>query len=161
MRGLLITLATGCGPGERHRFSRSAQAPNLALTGSDAYHHKGCDLRLSQPDGGIGCMEAADVTGALQAAALTKCRRQTLRPDNASSREAQAAIDLGPELTGSNPIRTVASRSRPSVGSCWSRALTVPSFTLSPQAMAPDLGDVSLPEAALEPARQRLAELKP
>ncbi|MEB3265221.1 MAG: hypothetical protein VKN13_01250 [Cyanobacteriota bacterium] len=133
------------------------------MTGSDAYHHKGCDLRLSQPDGGIGCMEAADVTGALQAAALTNAGGQTLRPDNASSREALAAIDLGPELTGSNPIRTVASRSRPSVGSCWSRALTVPSFTLSPQAqaMAPDLGDVSLPEAALEPARQRLAELKP
>ena len=128
--------------------------------------------QLSQLDGGISYVEAAYVKTPLQAAALTNAGGQSLRPDNASSSQALAAIDLGPELTGSNPNPAVG---YPIVTFSWillyksgNGAQLDPlrqafSHTLSPeaQAMAPQLGYVSLPAPVLDRARKRLDSLKP
>ena len=141
-------------------------------TGVGAKGNEGVAAQLSQLDGGIGYVEAAFVKGNLQAAALTNASGQTVRPSNATSKEALETIDLGPDLTGRdpNPIRGY-----PIVTFSWillyqsgNTAQLEPlqkvfSYTLSTpaQAMAPDLGYVSLPEAVLQAARQRLAGLKP
>ncbi|MEB3350035.1 MAG: phosphate ABC transporter substrate-binding protein PstS [Cyanobacteriota bacterium] len=141
-------------------------------TGVGAKGNEGVAAQLSQLDGGIGYVEAAFVKGNLQAAALTNASGQTVRPSNATSKEALETIDLGPDLTGRDPNPT---RGYPIVTFSWillyqsgNTAQLEPlqkvfSYTLSTpaQAMAPDLGYVSMPEAVLQAARQRLAGLKP
>lgn len=141
-------------------------------TGVGAKGNEGVAAQLSQLDGGISYVEAAYVKTPLQAAALTNAGGQSLRPDNASSSQALAAIDLGPELTGSNPNPAVG---YPIVTFSWillyksgNGAQLDPlrqafSHTLSPeaQAMAPQLGYVSLPAPVLDRARKRLDSLKP
>jgi phosphate transport system substrate-binding protein len=54
-------------------------------------------------DGGIGYVETAYVREPLQAAALTNASGQVLKPTPDAAATALAAIDLGPDLIGSDP----------------------------------------------------------
>ncbi|MFM7265366.1 MAG: phosphate ABC transporter substrate-binding protein PstS [Cyanobium sp.] len=140
-------------------------------TGVGAKGNEGVAAQLRQIPGGIGYVEAAFVKAPLQAAALTNASGQTVRPTLESEQEALASIDLGPDLTGSNPN---PSRGYPIVTFSWillyktgngarleplSKAFQ---FTLSEdaQAMAPALGFIPLPADVLAQGRAALETLQ-
>ncbi len=141
-------------------------------TGIGAKGNEGVAAQLNQVEGAIGYVEAAFVKEPLQAAALTNASGQLVKPTPASEQEALAAIDLGPDLTGSNPNPV---KGYPIVTFSWlllyksgnggkletlNKVLT---YTLSDQAqaMAPGLGFISLPPAVLAQGRAALATIKP
>jgi phosphate transport system substrate-binding protein len=141
-------------------------------TGIGAKGNEGVAAQLNQVEGGIGYVEAAFVKEPLQAAALTNASGQMVKADLASEQEALASIDLGPDLTGSNPN---PAKGYPIVTFSWillyqtgngskHEALTkVFSYALSDQAqaMAPGLGFISLPADVLAKGRAALAGIKP
>jgi phosphate transport system substrate-binding protein len=141
-------------------------------TGIGAKGNEGVAAQLTQVDGTIGYVEAAFVKEPLQAAAISNASGQKVKPTLASEQEALAAIDLGPELTGSNPNPT---KGYPIVTFSWIllykggngprlEALNkVFSHSLSDeaQAMAPDLGFISLPADVLAKSRLALGSIKP
>jgi phosphate transport system substrate-binding protein len=128
--------------------------------------------QLQQVEGGIGYVEEAFVKAPLQAAALTNASGQLVKPSLASGQEALASIDLGPDLTGSNPN---PARGYPIVTFSWillyksgngarHEALNKAfSYTLSEpaQAMAPGLGFISLPPDVVSKAKAALATVQP
>lgn len=128
--------------------------------------------QLGQLDGGIGYVEVAYAKAPLQAAALTNRAGQMVKPTTASEQEALAAIDLGPELTGSNPN---PAKGYPIVAYTWvllkqqgygpKLAVVQKVFgqILSPQAqaLAPGLGFIPLPIDVVKRAQTQLASLKP
>ena len=151
------------GPGE----GKSIAWPS----GIGAKGNEGMASQISQLDGGIGYLESAYVTGLLQAASLTNASGQLVAPTQASEKEAVASITLDENLTGSNrnPINGY-----PIVSLTWillhqqgngvkldpiKKAF---GFTLSDQAqaMAPELGFITLPAEVLVKARQALAGIR-
>jgi len=141
-------------------------------TGIGAKGNEGVAAQLSQVEGTIGYFESAFVKEPLQAAAISNASGQKLKPILAAEQEALASIDLGPDLTGSNPN---PAKGYPIVTFSWillyktgngasHEALNkVFSHTLSDeaQAMAPDLGFISLPAEVLAKSRLALATVKP
>jgi phosphate transport system substrate-binding protein len=141
-------------------------------TGIGAKGNEGVAAQLNQVQGGIGYVEAAFVKDPLQAAALTNAAGQLVKPTLASEQEALASIDLGPDLIGSSPNPP---KGYPIVTFSWlllyksgngpnHEALTkMLTFALSDQAqaMAPDLGFISLPPEVLVKARAAVDTIKP
>jgi len=141
-------------------------------TGIGAKGNEGVAAQLSQVEGTIGYVESAFVKEPLQAAAISNASGQKLKPTLAAEQEALASIDLGPDLTGSNPN---PAKGYPIVTFTWillyktgngasHEALNkVFTHTLSDeaQAMAPDLGFISLPAEVLAKSRLALATIKP
>ena len=140
--------------------------------GTGAKGNEGVAAQLNQVQGGIGYVEAAFVKDPLQAAALTNAAGQLVKPTLASEQEALASIDLGPDLIGSSPNPP---KGYPIVTFSWlllyksgngpnHEALTkMLTFALSDQAqaMAPDLGFISLPPEVLVKARAAVDTIKP
>jgi len=140
--------------------------------GTAAKGNEGVAGQLNQLDGGMGYVEAAFVKSPLQAAALTNASGQTVKPTPESEQQALASIDLGPELTGSNPN---PKQGYPIVTFSWillyksgnaakhDTLNKVFGYTLSEaaQAMAGDLGFISLPAPVLEKGRAALATIQP
>lgn len=141
-------------------------------TGIGAKGNEGVAAQLSQVDGSIGYVESAYVKGVLQAAALTNASGQVVTPTPANAAEALAAINLGPDLVGSDPN---PARGYPIVTFSWillykqgNGAKLEPlrrtfEATLSEpfQAEAPKLGYVSLPPAVAARGREALKTLAP
>jgi phosphate transport system substrate-binding protein len=140
--------------------------------GTAAKGNEGVAAQLNQVDGGLGYVEAAFVKPPLQAAALTNASGQTVMPTAESGREALAAIDLGPDLVGGNPnpaagypivtfswillYKTGNGPRHDSLNRVFSHTLSGPA-----QAMAPELGFISLPPSVMEKGRAALATLQP
>jgi phosphate transport system substrate-binding protein len=141
-------------------------------TGVGAKGNEGVAATLAQVKGGIGYVEAAYVRGGLQSAAIQNRSGAYASPDAASAGAALATIDLGPELTGSDPN---PSAGYPIVTFTWvllykqGNGAKLPAlqkafgYTLSEsaQAQAPKLGYISLPTPVLARARTALARLQP
>ncbi len=125
-------------------------------TGVGAKGNEGVATQLAQVDGGLGYVESAFVRGSLQSAALANASGEKVQPTKAEASAALAAIDLGPDLIGSDPN---PKKGYPIVTFTWillyksgngakADALkTAFNYTLSPeaQAIAPELGFVTLP----------------
>jgi phosphate transport system substrate-binding protein len=140
--------------------------------GTAAKGNEGVAAQLNQVDGGLGYVEAAFVKTPLQAAALTNASGTAVKPTTESEQEALASIDLGADLIGSNPNPKAG---YPIVTFSWillyktgngSRHATIDKvfgYTLSDaaQAMAGDLGFISLPPPVLEKGRAALATVQP
>lgn len=141
-------------------------------TGIGAKGNEGVAAQLSQLDGAIGYLELAYVKGMLKAAALTNASGQLVSPSAATASEALAAIDLGPDLTGSDPN---PAKGYPITTFSWillykqgNGARLEPlrktfTATLSDafQAEAPSLGYVSLPKPVIARGREALKTLTP
>ncbi len=140
-------------------------------TGIGAKGNEGVAAQLGQVDGGIGYVEVAYVKGDLQSAALTNGSGEMVKPTTESETTALAAIDLGEELTGSDPN---PDKGYPIVTFTWillygtgngdklDGLRKVFDYTLSDeaQAMAPELGYVPLPPSVMAKGRERLASLE-
>jgi phosphate transport system substrate-binding protein len=140
-------------------------------TGIGAKGNEGVAAQLGQVDGGIGYVEMAYVKGDLQAAALTNGSGEVVKPTTESETTALASIDLGEELTGSNPD---PDKGYPIVTFTWillykggngdklEGLKKVFDYTLSEQAqaMAPELGYVPLPPSAIAKGKEKLASLE-
>jgi phosphate transport system substrate-binding protein len=108
------------------------------------------------------------VRGGLQAAAIANRSGTLAKPDAANASQALASIDLGPDLTGSDPN---PSAGYPIVTFTWvllyksGNGAKLPAlqkafgYALSDkaQAQAPGLGYISLPAPVLQKARAALA----
>ena len=141
-------------------------------TGIGAKGNEGVAGQLNQLEGAIGYVEEAFVKEPLQAAALTNASGQVVKPTLASEKEALAAIDLGPELTGSSPN---PAKGYPIVTFSWlllyktgngaklEAINKVLAYTLSDQAqaMAPELGFISLPADVLAKDKAAIGAMKP
>jgi len=137
-------------------------------TGIGAKGNEGVAASLQQVKGGIGYVETAYVRGGLQAAAIANAGGAYAKPSTAEAAQALASIDLGPELTGSNPNPQAG---YPIVTFTWillyksGNGAKLPGlqkafgYTLSDaaQAGAPALGYVSLPAPVLAKARKALS----
>ncbi|MFM8936114.1 MAG: phosphate ABC transporter substrate-binding protein PstS [Vulcanococcus sp.] len=152
------------GPGA----AKSVQWP----TGVGAKGNEGVAATLQQLKGGIGYVESAYVRGALQAAAIQNAGGGYAKPSTAEAAQALASVELGPDLTGSNPnpqagypivTFTWILLYRSGNGSKLPALQTTFGYTLSDaaQAGASNLGYVSLPAPVLTKARAALASLKP
>jgi len=140
--------------------------------GTGAKGNEGVAAQLNQLDGALGYVEAAFVKEPLQAAALTNASGTLVPLSLQSEQEALASIDLGSDLIGSNPNPAAG---YPIVTFTWillyktgngSRHESLNKafeYTLSDaaQAMAKDLGFISLPPSVLEKGRQALATVQP
>jgi phosphate transport system substrate-binding protein len=140
-------------------------------SGIGAKGNEGMASQITQLDGGIGYLESAYVKGALQAASLTNASGQLVAPTQASEKEALASIVLDENLTGSN---TNPINGYPIVSLTWillkqqGNGAKLDSikkafgFTLSDQAqaMAPELGFITLPTEVLVKARKALAGIR-
>ena len=141
-------------------------------TGIGAKGNEGMASQLSQSDGSVGYVEAAYVKGVLQGAALTNASGTLVTPSQANAKQALASIELGPGLTGQNPNPALG---YPIVAYTWillhqqgNGAKLEPlkktfTYTLSDaaQAMAPNLGFVSLPPAVMAKGRAALQSVRP
>ena len=140
-------------------------------TGVGAKGNEGVAAQLGQVDGGIGYVEVAYVKGDLQAAALTNGSGEMVKPTTESETTALASIDLGADLTGSNPN---PDKGYPIVTFTWillyksgngdklEGLKKVFDYTLSEQAqaMAPELGYVTLPPSVIAKGKEKLASLE-
>lgn len=140
--------------------------------GVGARGNEGVAAQLNQLAGGIGYMEVAYAKPPLQTAALTNAAGEVVTPTAASEQQALAAIELGPELTGSNAN---PAKGYPIVSYTWillkkqgygpklAAIKKVFSYTLSAQAqaLAPGLGFIALPQEVVTRAQAELAQLKP
>ena len=140
--------------------------------GIGAKGNEGVAAQLSQMDGAIGYVEAAFVKAPLQAATLTNASGRVWKLTAQSAREALASIDLGPDLIGGNPnpsggypiatfswillYKTGNGPRSDVLKNAFSTTLSDPA-----QAMAEDLGFISLPAAVQEKGRVALATLQP
>jgi phosphate transport system substrate-binding protein len=137
-------------------------------TGLGAKGNEGVAASLLQTKGSLGYVETAYVRGALQAAALQNRAGAFLKPDATSASAALATIDLGNDLTGSDPNPATG---YPIVTFTWvllykngnggkqAPLQTAFGYALSEaaQKQAPGLGYVSLPAPVLIKARAALA----
>ncbi len=138
--------------------------------GIGAKGNEGVAAQLQQIDGGIGYVEVAYVKGALQAAALENGSGEQVKPTNETESEALASIDLGPSLTGSNPN---PEKGYPIVTFTWVLAYEKGNADKTPllkktfdfmlsdeaQAMAPELGYVTLPAPVVEKAKAAVEKI--
>ena len=141
--------------------------------GAKATGTEGMAKELKEADGALGYLDLSHVRAPLQSAALTNGSGQVVKPTLESMGEALAAIDVGPDLIGSNPN---PQKGYPLVTMSWillkksghgptnHAALSkVFGYALSgpAQAMAPGLGFISLGPALLEKGRAALATIQP
>jgi phosphate transport system substrate-binding protein len=140
-------------------------------SGIGAKGNEGMASQISQLDGGIGYLESAYVKGLLKAASLTNASGQLVEPTQASEKEALASITLDEKLTGRNPN---PAKGYPIVSLTWillnqqgngvklDSIKKVFGFTLSDQAqaMAPELGYITLPADMLVKGRKALAGIR-
>ena len=141
-------------------------------TGVGAKGNEGIAASMLQTKGSIGYVEAAYVRGILQAAAIANRSGSFNLPDAANASQALATIDLGDDLTGSDPN---PSAGYPIVTFTWvllyrsgngaklAALQRTINYALSDgaQRQAPGLGYISLPPSVLAKARQTLAGVKP
>jgi phosphate transport system substrate-binding protein len=139
-------------------------------TGVGAKGNEGVAASLLQTRGSLGYVESAYVRGALQAAAIENRAGAFVKPDAANASAALATINLGADLTGSDPN---PSTGYPIVTFTWvllyksgngsklEPLQTSFGYALSEaaQQQAPGLGYVSLPAPVLSKARAALATL--
>jgi len=139
-------------------------------TGIGAKGNEGVAASLQQVKGGIGYVETSYVRGSLQAAAIQNAGGTYAKPSTAEAAQALASIELGADLTGSNPNPKAG---YPIVTFTWillyksGNGAKLPGlqkafgYTLSEkaQAGAPALGYVSLPAPVLEQGRKALASV--
>lgn len=139
-------------------------------TGVGAKGNEGISASLQQTRGGIGYVEAAYVRAPLQAAAIENRSGQFVKPDAASASAALATVNLGDDLTGSDPNPAAG---YPIVTFTWvllyrsgngdKLAPLQRSFgyalSEAAQRQAPGLGYVSLPDPVLTKARAALDTL--
>ena len=137
-------------------------------TGVGGKGNEGVAANLLQTKGAIGYVESSYVRGALQAAAIANRSGTVAKPDPASASTALASINLGPDLTGSDPNPTAG---YPIVTFTWvllyksgngaklSGLQKAFGYALSDkaQAEAPGLGYISLPAPVLQKARKALS----
>jgi phosphate transport system substrate-binding protein len=137
-------------------------------TGVGAKGNEGIAATLKQTPGGVGYVETAYVQGDLQAAALANRGGEMLKPTNETASAALGSIDIGPDLVGSDPNPATG---YPIVTFTWILLYKsgngprtpllkkVFEHTLSEkaQALAPELGYVSLPPAVVTKAKAALA----
>jgi phosphate transport system substrate-binding protein len=139
-------------------------------SGVGAKGNEGVAASLLQAKGSLGYVESAYVRGPLQAAAIQNRAGQFVKPDAASASAALATIELGPDLTGSDPNPAIGYPIvtftwvllyRSGNGSKLAPLQTSFSYALSDAAQkrAPGLGYVSLPAPVLSKARAALAEV--
>ena len=135
--------------------------------GVGAKGNEGVAAQLTQLDGGVGYVEVAYAKDPLQAAALTNASGEVVKPTGSSEMEALSSIDLGDDLIGSNPN---PDKGYPIVTFTWillyengngdkvEALKTVFDYTLSDgaQALAPELGYVTLPSDVASKSRARL-----
>jgi phosphate transport system substrate-binding protein len=173
------------GSGTTYNFTRSLAAFSPAWakgpgsgksvswpTGVGAKGNEGVAANLLQTRGALGYVEASYVRDPLQAAAVANRNGQLHKPDPAGSSRALASINLGPDLTGSDPN---PSAGYPIVTFTWvllyksGNGAKLPvlqkafGYALSEtaQAEAPELGYISLPAPVLQRARKALASVGP
>ena len=173
------------GSGTTYNFTNSLSAfspswkagPGVAKsvkwpTGIGAKGNEGVAASLQQVKGAIGYVESSYVQGALQAAAIQNAGGTYAKPSTAEAAQALASIDLGPDLTGSNPNPKAG---YPIVTFTWillykngngaklAGLRNAFGYTLSDaaQAGAPALGYVSLPAPVLAKSRQALTTIQP
>ena len=141
-------------------------------TGIGAKGNEGVAAQLTQVEGTIGYVESAFVKQPLQAASLTNSAGKLMQPTPANEQEALSSIDLGPDLTGSNPN---PAKGYPIVTFSWilvpassngSRQETLVKtfdYMLSDEAQAKSagLGFISLPANILARSRAVLTQIKP
>jgi phosphate transport system substrate-binding protein len=137
-------------------------------TGVGAKGNEGVAAQLTQLDGGLGYAEVAFVKGALQAAALQNGSGDIVKPTNATESEALAAIDLGPALIGGDPnpakgypivtftwilaYKSGNGEKAESLKKAFTTMLSEPN-----QALAPELGYVTMPPSVVEKSRAAVA----
>jgi phosphate transport system substrate-binding protein len=137
-------------------------------TGVGAKGNEGVAASLLQRKGSLGYVEVSYVRGPLQAAAVQNASGTFAKPDNANASQALASIELGDDLTGTNPNpsagypivtftwvllnKTGNGNKLPSLQKAFGYALSD-----AAQAQAPQLGYISLPAPVLEKARAGLA----
>ena len=141
-------------------------------TGVGAKGNEGVAASLLQTKGSIGYVEAAYVRGVLQAAAIANRAGSFSLPDAANASQALATINLGDDLTGSDPN---PSAGYPIVTFTWvllyknGNAAKLPAlqrtfnYALSEaaQKQAPALGYIPLPAPVLAKAKDALASVGP
>ena len=141
-------------------------------TGVGAKGNEGVAASLLQTKGSIGYVEAAYVRGILQAAAIANRAGSFSLPDAANASQALATINLGDDLTGSDPN---PSAGYPIVTFTWvllyknGNAAKLPAlqrtfnYALSEaaQKQAPSLGYIPLPASVLAKAKDALASVGP
>ena len=141
-------------------------------TGVGAKGNEGVAASLLQTKGSIGYVEAAYVRGILQAAAIANRSGTYALPDAANASQALATINLGDDLTGSDPNPSVG---YPIVTFTWvllyknGNAAKLPilqrtfNYALSEaaQKQAPALGYIPLPAPVLAKAKDALANVGP
>ena len=141
-------------------------------TGVGAKGNEGVAASLLQTKGSIGYVEAAYVRGILQAAAIANRSGSFNLPDAANASQALATINLGDDLTGSDPN---PSAGYPIVTFTWvllyknGNAAKLPilqrtfNYALSEaaQKQAPALGYIPLPAPVLAKAKDALARVGP
>ncbi len=141
-------------------------------TGVGAKGNEGVAASLLQTKGSIGYVEAAYVRGVLQAAAIANRTGSFSLPDAANASQALATINLGDDLTGSDPN---PSAGYPIVTFTWvllyknGNAAKLPTlqrtfnYALSEaaQKQAPPLGYIPLPAPVLAKAKDALASVGP
>jgi phosphate transport system substrate-binding protein len=139
-------------------------------TGLGAKGNEGMAASLQQIKGALGYVESSYVRGDLQAAALQNAGGSYAKPTTKEASEALGSIDLGPNLTGSNPNPKAG---YPIVTFTWillyksgngdklKSLQQAFNYTLSDaaQANAPALGYVSLPANVLQKARAAVASI--
>ena len=171
------------GSGTTYNFTKSLEAFSPAWaagpgsgksvkwpTGIGAKGNEGMAASLQQVKGAIGYVETSYVQGVLQAAALQNAGGTFAKPSTEEAATALASVDLGPDLTGSNPNPQAG---YPIVTFTWvllyksgngeklsalQKAFTY-ALSDAAQASAPSLGYVSLPPSVLEKARTALASI--
>lgn len=140
--------------------------------GTGAKGNEGVAAQLTQVEGALGYVEAAFVKAPLQAAALTNAAGQVVKPTAESEQAALASIDLGPDLIGGNPnpaagypivtfswillYKTGNAANHPTLTKVFSTTLSEPA-----QALAGEMGYISLPPAVLEKGKAALATIQP
>jgi len=141
-------------------------------TGVGAKGNEGVAASLLQTKGSIGYVESAYVRGILQAAAIANRAGSFSLPDAANASQALATINLGDDLTGSDPN---PSAGYPIVTFTWvllyknGNAAKLPAlqrtfnYALSEaaQKQAPALGYIPMPAPVLAKAKDALASVGP
>ena len=141
-------------------------------TGVGAKGNEGVAASMLQTKGSIGYVEAAYVRGVLQPAAIANRTGNFSLPDAANASQALATINLGDDLTGSDPN---PSAGYPIVTFTWvllyknGNAAKLPAlqrtfnYALSEaaQKQAPALGYIPLPAPVLAKAKDALASVGP
>jgi phosphate transport system substrate-binding protein len=141
-------------------------------TGVGAKGNEGVAAQLKQLEGGLGYVEVAYVKDNLQAAALQNGSGEIVKPTNETESEALGSIDLGPDLIGGDPN---PAKGYPIVTFTWILAYEtgngdktellkkVFNTMLSEpnQALAPELGYVTMPAAVVEKSTAAVARISP